>query len=844
MLGIISHTNINSLRYIQLINIGAVFSYLLGTGILLILIGIVITIWWYCFRSSGHQLEEAKSALEASESRYQAIVEDQTELICRFRQDGTVTFVNQAYCRYFNLTPEQIVGKSFLPLIPAENQEKVSQDLKGLTQQNPVIIHEHQVIAPTGEMGWHQWTNRGIFDDKGQVREIQAVGRDITQLKQIEAELRQTLEKEKTLNQIAERIRESLDIEDILNKTCEETRQILECDRVAVYQFKPDWSGEFIAESVALGWVPLVGETVKKVWQDTFLQRTKGGRYKYNQIFAVKDIYTAGHQQCHLDLLEQFQARAYLIIPIFVQNQLWGLLASYQNSAPRDWSPQNIKLLKQISIQLGLALQQGELLSQLQKTKNAAEAANRAKSQFLAHMSHELRTPLNAILGFSQLLNHDSTLNEEQQEYIDIINRSGEHLLALIQDILDMAKIEAGQITLQRNSFNLHRLIQTLEQMFYLKAQDKGLQLFVEIDPSIPAYILTDEGKLRQVLINLLSNAIKFTQRGQIILRVSEKPDPETPYLLFEVEDSGPGIECDEAPKLFNPFFQTELGRKTQEGTGLGLAISRHFVSIMGGSLWVSCPLSGGTLFHFDLPVEFACSEESCPPKSPGRIVGLGTDQPSYRLLVVEDHPTNRQVLVNLLEPIGFQVKTADNGQEAVELWETWHPHLIWMDLHLPIMDGYEATRQIKAKMEKFPLDIYPTKIIALTASAFAQERSAMLALGCDDFVTKPFSEGIILDKIAQHLGVCYRYEQSPKALKNRQIIPVKDLRDLKSQLKKMPLNWQKELYQGAASADAETILHLIEKLPPDQTLLDKALNDLVNNFSFDLIMDLADTRR
>ncbi|MEA5510715.1 transporter substrate-binding domain-containing protein [Crocosphaera sp. UHCC 0190] len=814
-------------------------------AIIFLLTIIIMTLWRYYSLRPFHRLKEVQNALKESEARYRGIVEDQTELICRFLPDGTLTFVNQAYCRYFEKQYEDFINKNFLLFIPDEQQQVVMNSLAQLSLKKPWVIYEHFVINPQGKICWQQWTNRGVFAETGQLKEIQAVGRDITERKQIEEELRQTLLEEQTLNKITEKIHQSFELDTILNDSTAEARHIFQCDRVAVYQFNDDWSGEFIAESVAEQWVPLVGENIKQVWKDTYLQQNQGGRYQNNETFAVDDIYTVGNQQCHLDLLEQFQARAYIIVPIFVHNKLWGLLACYQNSGPRHWHFADVKLLKHIGNQLGLAIQQSELLNQLQKAKNAAEAASQAKSQFLAHMSHELRTPLNAILGFTQLLSNDSNLTSEQQEYLAIINQSGEHLLSLIRDILDMAKIEAGKITIHVNNVNIHHLVQTLVQLFQLKAQAKGLELLVEIGLTVPQQIITDQGKLRQIIINLLSNAIKFTDQGQVILRVQKIAEntleSETnSHILFEIEDTGPGINVEEAPNLFNPFFQTELGRKSQEGTGLGLAISHHFVNLMGSQLRVSCPLQGGSIFHFNLPVEIAAKNECYGLLSKGKVKGLAPNQTPYRILIIEDLRSNRQVLLNFLQPLGFEVREASNGEEGVKLWESWHPHLICMDLQMPIMDGYEATRQIKAKMEQGGQQT--TKIIALTASVFAEERDEILAVGCDDFLSKPLSESVILEKIAQHLGICYVYENCLTSSKPPEKPPSNHIKTLKAQMLTMPSVWRYQLHQRAAAADRELVLQLLEEIPPNQGILSQAIADLVQNYHFDQIMEISNS--
>jgi signal transduction histidine kinase/ActR/RegA family two-component response regulator len=390
---------------------------------------------------------------------------------------------------------------------------------------------------------------------------------------------------------------------------------------------------------------------------------------------------------------------------------------------------------------------------ELNKAKQSAEAANSSKSEFLANMSHELRTPLNAILGFAQVMNRDASLAPQQQENLGIINRSGEHLLSLINDVLDMSKIEAGRITLTENAFDLYQLLRTIQEMFQLKAESKGLQLSIECTPDLPDYIYTDESKLRQILINLLGNAVKFTQEGGVILRVRAKEQekitsPHPFSLIFEVEDTGPGIAPNELESLFEPFVQTETGRKSQQGTGLGLPISRKFVQLMAGDITVNSTPGQGTIFQFDIQVKLAEVADLPEPQQTRRVLGLEPGQPEYRILVVDDRDLNRRLLTKLLSPVGFQVREAENGQEAIAVWSSWEPHLIWMDMRMPVMNGYEATKQIKSDLKG-----QATAIVALTASILEEEKAVVLGAGYDDFVRKPFREDAIWEKIAKYLG-------------------------------------------------------------------------------------------
>ncbi|TAF09271.1 MAG: response regulator, partial [Nostocales cyanobacterium] len=342
-------------------------------------------------------------------------------------------------------------------------------------------------------------------------------------------------------------------------------------------------------------------------------------------------------------------------------------------------------------------LQDSEAKAQELATK--AEAANQAKSAFIANMSHELRSPLNAVIGFSQLMLRANNLPSEQYENAGIIYRSGEYLLTLINHILDLSKIEAGKATLNINNFDLYRLLDDLEDMLHLRAADAGLQLIFERTENVPHYICTDEVKLRQVLINLISNAIKFTPTGAILLTVTKENEAaENVFPLhFSVRDTGVGIAPAELPKLFDAFIQAEAGREMQEGTGLGLAISRKFVQLMGGDIAVESELRKGSTFYFHIQVKLGQSKMIDHTQERKRVLGLTPGQPTYKILAVDDKPINRQLLIKLLQPLGFEIKEASNGKEAIAIWDEWEPHLIWMDMRMPVMDGYEATKYIKS---------------------------------------------------------------------------------------------------------------------------------------------------
>jgi signal transduction histidine kinase/DNA-binding NarL/FixJ family response regulator len=492
-------------------------------------------------------------------------------------------------------------------------------------------------------------------------------------------------------------------------------------------------------------------------------------------------------------------------------------------AALRDYQGRLEKLVQQRTAELVVARDQAR------EGRDQAQAANRAKSAFLANMSHELRTPLNAILGFSNLLRDSGDFSGGRRKDLDIINRSGEHLLELINDVLDVAKIDAGHIVAESAPCDLNGLVRQILEMMQVRAREKNLELLVHESPDFPHFARTDASKLRQILINLIGNAVKFTEHGTVTLRLDGLPEdsPHRVLLRLEVEDTGSGIAAEEQARIFEAFAQVG-GHGTQKGTGLGLTIVRQYVELMGGTIRLESVPGEGSLFRVELPVERAAESEAMAPHADrARVLRIEPGQPEFRILVVEDEFENRLLLRRLLEDAGFHVRVAEDGAEGVEVFQSWRPHFIWMDRRMPGMDGLEATRHIR-KLDGGR----EVKIAAVTASVLDSQRNEILAAGLDDFLRKPYRPAEIFDCMARHLGVRYVCAEGASLPAPQAAAALRP-----EALAALPEELREELANALIALDAERIAGLIRGISEGDPALGGTLALLAGRFAYTPIL-------
>ena len=487
---------------------------------------------------------------------------------------------------------------------------------------------------------------------------------------------------------------------------------------------------------------------------------------------------------------------------------------------------------------LELAKNNGEL----EIARLCADKANQAKSDFLAKMSHELRTPLNSILGYTQLLQRDQKLLVQHESYLNTISSSGSHLLNLINNILDLTKVEAGKSQLNQKDFNIEALLESVCQMLEPEANKKGIRLSCKCEPGFPEYIFQDESKCKQIIINILGNAVKFTSYGQVSLNAEILSFNQ---LKLVISDTGPGISPQDLKQLFNPFCQAKGEEYHGRGTGLGLSISEEFIKLMGGTIDVESELGKGSVFTILMPFETARRQvrnDSCPQSKLAYKISMQKDK--QRILIVDDDKPSRKLFCEFLNISGFELKTAVNGEEAIALSREWHPHAILMDVQMPVVNGLEATQIIKREVMPQPV------IIVLTTSTQPKAKADAIAAGCDSFLNKPCSIEDLFQTLAKQLKLEIVAENSaedpaspgrPSRLPPETPDGVEMPVELSNSLETLSQAWLQRLARAAASLSETKLDNVLDDLPAGNARLTAHISQLKTNFRYDLIVEMVE---
>ena len=682
-----------------------------------------------------------------------------------------------------------------------------------------------------------------IIDNQGQ-KVILSVMADLTQLKQTEAALIYTANMTNLLMELSSHyINIPLhEVDAAIQASLRKMAEFVLADRAYVfsYDFKKritsndyEWCNTDIEPQIDnLKEVPL---DMIQEWVDTHQK----GHYMY-----VEDV-SALPQGGLRKVLEPQGIKSVIAVPMMSENECLGFVGFDSVRKRHSYSEKEITFLTLFSQMLVnvtnrakaerdlIVINEQLELSKIQADKLAAQAtlANTAKSRFLSHMSHEIRTPLNAILGFSQLLQYDLELTASQKQRVKTINRSGEHLLALLNDILELSKIEAGALTLTPTSFDFREFLQDIVSIFHTRAQAKNLTLNTHGFELVPRYLVADEQKLRQILVNLLGNAVKYTVTGDICLRVSveKKESEKSSRLVILVEDSGLGIAAEEMNYLFTPFEQTSAGRNTGTGTGLGLAISRQFARLMGGDVTVTSEVDKGSVFRLEIPVK---EGTGAVKEDIRQVLRLEPDQPSFRILVAEDDDDSRLLIVQMLGDTGFEVFEASNGQEAVEVFSRIQPQLILMDNWMPVIRGDEAIRQIRKSAGGAAV-----KIITLTANASEETRQQSMDAGSDEFMGKPFRHNELFEKIRSLLGVCYVYAEShaKKDAAHPEQPPVLT----REMMDSLPAELRREMLMAGISCRHDQLMKLIQQATALSPEIGENLRAIAMKFDYNTLTQL-----
>lgn len=735
--------------------------------------------------------EKVRRSNEEWEKTFAAV----PDLIAILDVEHRVSRCNEAMAARMGLNPAECVGRKCFELFHGTDAPLKSCPFSRLMRDG----REHTVEIEEDYLGASfQVSTFPLYDAGGRLEGCVHVARDITERQKAEAALRSS---ELKYRRLVETLQEG----------------IWSIDEKGITSFVNPRMAEMLGYSVE----EMLGKPVFAFMDQEGIRETE-----YYLERRKKGI----SEQHDFELIRKDGERIYVnmsVAPIIDDEHRYrGSTAGVADITERKAAEEEIRQLN-VELEERVSLRTKEL----QRAMEQAEAANRAKSAFLSNMSHEIRTPMNAILGFSQLLRNDSSLKPDQIQKLENISRSGEHLLALINDILDISKIEAGRLTLSESNFDLHALLKDMVTMFTVRTDSKGLKIRVEMDPDLPRWVIADEGRLRQIIINLVGNAVKFTDEGEVIIRMRHQCENDGRWFLYgEIEDTGPGIPAHDLGHLFQPFHQTEAGLKAG-GTGLGLVLSRQYARLMGGEVYVESALGKGSSFRFrveihrgkELPASFSTYRR--------RIRGIKSVSRQLCALVVDDNLDNRLLTKEILCTVGFEVVEAMNGREALEVFAQQSPDIVLMDLNMPILDGYKAISRLRMTPAGVKIPV-----IAITASAFDGERQRAMDSGADAYIRKPFRDYELLEAVGSLLGIEYLYDELVDEATRTVILSPAAMACIPSEVRDTIL-------KTTINLDHDQLLSILEELSGDQPRIAAGLLELAKSYQYDTLISLLKTR-
>jgi PAS domain S-box-containing protein len=680
--------------------------------------------------------ERVEAALRESEERYRSIVENANDLIATISIDNKYLYVSPNTPRANGYAIEELIGQTWEPLVhPDDLKILLGYAQRAIERAEKLTTVPYRFKHKDGNWYWYVSTVSPVIDEDGKLLYSVVISRDVTKRKQAELAVQES-----------------------------EARFRGTFDQAAVGIAHVDADGKWL--KVNQRYCDILGYSEAELLQMTFREVTHPDDIALNAEYYRR--------------LREGEIADYAIEKRYIRKDglmVWVALTVSPVSNPEGETQYYTAVAEDIS-------DRKRTEAELTQAKESAETANRAKSEFLANISHELRTPLNGILGYAQILQHSDCLTQQQQEGLHIIQQCGAHLLTLINDILDLSKIEAWKMELHPSEFYLHSFLDSLVKIFRLRAEQKGIAFIYNCTTELPTCVKGDEQRLRQILINLLGNAVKFTDKGSVTFKVetiydrdeNEKADsslsePKS-YIRFQVEDTGVGIDPGQQEEIFLPFQQARNHTRTIEGTGLGLSISKKLAEIMGSELKVTSIKGKGSTFWLDLDLPTVqCASELVPTTECHAIGYVGARR---KILIADDNQINRLVLANLLAPLGFDVAEAVDGRDCLVKTAEFYPDVIFIDLAMPEMDGFETIRQLRRSP-----DWQHIAIIVTSASAFAQDHQASLEAGANGFVPKPVQTESVLASLHTHLGVQWiyatdngskPYSQLPINIQNNQV--------------------------------------------------------------------------